>query len=1023
MSYIRDTGEFKNGSGTPASGSFAAAASAGNVIILLVSASGSAAITASDAQGAYTSAFQAATADGIGRVGILYRNVITAPGSPLTVSVAQAGSAAITAIAFEYSGVVTSSAVDQTASDAPVSGNAATTLTTTSTTATLAQASELAVAITATGNFFQNPNSITPSAGWTQILSETNDASAQCGAAAYQVLSSTAAISNTWTWALPTGNTNNTVASAIVTFKLAAATVTGSGAAQDSADTAVGAGTVGSPDTGSGAASDAKDTASGAGAVNDAGAGAAQDATDAVSASGTVGSGGGTTPTIRQWLTIDNGQTPGLGGIFPGGSYSAALGGMNALIGGSRGFGVPTLPGSLLVLILSFADYGGSHTLPGGISDSTGNLWTCLVTGTGYKNTDTVSVATSSIGGTGSGFSVPVAAVGALGDIHTLGTISGGSGYTNGNYYNVPLTGGSGIGATATIVVRSGAVAAVFLELEADVPNAVYGGGLDAQAASIYYCQGANALSVASVITSANCDDYDAFQLIEITGAATSTPLYIANTQQAVGAGTNTVTSRSLSAPGPGLLFGLSYNASANTVQQPATGSGATAVGGAWPFQGTNGRLAGTKIATGGTGYNGGSGSGTFTNIALTGGHGTGGVASVTVTSGVITACTVTTSGNGYQQGDVLSVGTVGAAGGSSFQLVVRAVDVATVTNPLVNCEYTTVSGAGPVALTWSPGGTSETYLSAAIFVANGSGGSTDSGLGAAQDGADTVAGSGTTTAADSGAGAAQDGFDVATGAGQAFDAGSGAIAEQSDAASAAGQVATSGAGAVADQADVAAAVGGQGAVGSGAAINGQDTAAGSGVLSDAGAGIAQDRPDSAQAAGSLGGLVVGTGAAQDATDAATGAAGLGVAGAGSAADAIDAVAGSGATVNAGAGAAVDQPDIASGSSLSMALVIGAVSELPDTTIGVGQLAVAAIGAVAEQQDQAAGAAAVIFNAALSGAVADQADLVTGIAAQINAGIGAVYDGADSVFSTPFRTGGHRIEVAARNRVAVITGR
>jgi len=45
--------------------------------------------------------------------------------------------------------------------------------------------------------------------------------------------------------------------------------------------------------------------------------------------------------------------------------------------------------------------------------------------------------------------------------IKTLGAITGGSGYTSGTYNNVPLTGGTGTGATATIVVVGGIVTSV----------------------------------------------------------------------------------------------------------------------------------------------------------------------------------------------------------------------------------------------------------------------------------------------------------------------------------------------------------------------------------------------------------------------------------------------------------------------------------------------------------------------------------------------------------------------------------
>jgi len=93
-----------------------------------------------------------------------------------------------------------------------------------------------------------------------------------------------------------------------------------------------------------------------------------------------------------------------------------------------------------------------------------------LVAGTGYTNG--VYNGVPMTGGTGTGLycnititggSVTSVVITDSGPILTLGTITGGSAYTNGTYTDVPLTGGLGFGAIATITIAAGAVTAVAL--------------------------------------------------------------------------------------------------------------------------------------------------------------------------------------------------------------------------------------------------------------------------------------------------------------------------------------------------------------------------------------------------------------------------------------------------------------------------------------------------------------------------------------------------------------------------------
>ena len=70
--------------------------------------------------------------------------------------------------------------------------------------------------------------------------------------------------------------------------------------------------------------------------------------------------------------------------------------------------------------------------------------------------------------------------------ISALGVITGGSGYTNGTYTNVPLTGGSGTGAVAaSVVVSVGTVTSVTLATNGTGVNYAYGDTLSASNANL----------------------------------------------------------------------------------------------------------------------------------------------------------------------------------------------------------------------------------------------------------------------------------------------------------------------------------------------------------------------------------------------------------------------------------------------------------------------------------------------------------------------------------------------------------
>lgn len=80
-----------------------------------------------------------------------------------------------------------------------------------------------------------------------------------------------------------------------------------------------------------------------------------------------------------------------------------------------------------------------------------------LTPGTGYTNGTYTAVAFT--GGSGSGAKATIVVTGQ--GITATGSLAGGSSYTNGTYTNVPLTGGFGTGALATVTIAGAVVTAV----------------------------------------------------------------------------------------------------------------------------------------------------------------------------------------------------------------------------------------------------------------------------------------------------------------------------------------------------------------------------------------------------------------------------------------------------------------------------------------------------------------------------------------------------------------------------------
>jgi gliding motility-associated-like protein len=225
------------------------------------------------------------------------------------------------------------------------------------------------------------------------------------------------------------------------------------------------------------------------------------------------------------------------------------------------------------------------------------------------------TIITASQGGGAAG--IPV------GYLNTFAYFVKGTAYTNGTYLSVPLTGGTGTGALATVVVSGGVVSSV----------AVTNGGSGYTIGDVLSC---NATSVGGTgsgfsitITNITAIPADVTQLLTLTAPVINFPAL----------GTKVFTSTDLNPGATGAY--LSSNSIASVT------------------------------LTAGTGY----ANGVYYAVPLTGGTGTGATATITVLGGVVTSALITSGGSLYNVSNVLTTANTNLGGvGSGFSLVVSAV-------------------------------------------------------------------------------------------------------------------------------------------------------------------------------------------------------------------------------------------------------------------------------------------------------------------------------------------------------------
>ena len=358
----------------------------------------------------------------------------------------------------------------------------------------------------------------------------------------------------------------------------------------------------------------------------------------------TGGTGSGATATI----TVSGGVVTSVYSVAPGTGYTLGdvLSATAANLGGTgSGFSTTASTGSI-----------ASLTVVNGIVTAA----TITTSGTGYTSGDYLTCNPTAIGGTNTGA------------ITSFPTFNAGSGYVSGAYYGVPLTGGTGTGATATITVAGGVVSAVTIVSAGT--GYTFGDVLTTANTNL---GGTGSGFNVKALTGFNINVSGYSSLVHFSPnipAAPNNTTVITASQNGGATGTPTAAadvSQVMTVPAPAINFPALGTKQFTSVD---LNPGATGI------YTTGNSIASVGTLVGGTGYT----PGTYYNVPLTGGNGTGAQATIVVTGGlttsnplvgVVSSVTVTNAGIGYTAGNVLTATTSNIGGtGSGFTINVATI-------------------------------------------------------------------------------------------------------------------------------------------------------------------------------------------------------------------------------------------------------------------------------------------------------------------------------------------------------------